>query len=202
MQQGSKNYRLLVSRAVELRKHLLLFLSEQPTSKVSYSSYEFDLTRAYVILMHAEIEGFCEMLADRRIRRAKERYNKDRRIEPALRRIIAYHVGKKVKSWEHVLAPTPDIVNAAFQAYMQIIDNNHGIKRSNLEAMFYPLGLLDKHLDAAWMAQMDSFGITRGVFAHSRAGAQQMPDPLSQLQAVNGLLKGLLELDQRLFKNK
>jgi hypothetical protein len=70
------------------------------------------------------------------------------------------------------------------------------VKRKNLENLLYPLGIPDSHLNTTWLAQMDSFGQKRGVWAHNAAGVQQAPDPLTELTEVGRILIGLLDLDR------
>lgn len=198
MPKGSKIYRRLTSRLGQLRTHLLFFLPEPPVSKLSYSDGELDSTRAYVVLAHAEIEAFCEELVRGKAQAAKAAFDTKGKVQPALRRMVAYYVARKGQPWSDVISPPAGVVASAFESYKTIISENHGVKRRNLEKILFPLGIHDGHLGnlATWLAQMDSFGRSRGAFAHSSVGVQQAPDPLSQLTTVNQLLNGLLELDR------
>jgi hypothetical protein len=198
MRQGSVRYRGLTKRLAELRRHLLSFIPNPPTSKLLYSKQELDLTRAYTLLVHAEIEAFCEEIALGKAQAAKAAYDKTGKVRPALRRMIAYYIVRKHSSWSDVLNPAREIVEVSFQSYRRTIQDNHGVKRRNLEKLLFPLGLLETQLDGTWLAQMDSFGSDRGGFAHSSVRAQQPPDPLTQLSAVELLLQGLFELDRTL----
>ena len=92
--------------------------------------------------------------------------------------------------------PSADVVEKASQSHLSAINENNGIKRANLEKLLYPLGVLDRHMDTTWLAQMDSFGGKRGSVAHSSSRAVVAPDPLTELTTVNQLLLGLLSLDR------
>lgn len=200
MPRGSKQYRDLTLRLEQLRKHLLFFVPNPPVSKLSYSSQELDLAMAYVVLAHAEIEAFCEDLVSHRVTVAKSTYDKTGTVSPALRKLITHFVVIKGKSWSNVVAPSNAAVESAVKAHKKTVKNNHGVKRTNLEKLLYPLGIVETHLNPTWLADMDSFGAKRGGWAHSSVRAQQPPDPLTQMRAVNQLLNGLSNLDRRLAR--
>jgi hypothetical protein len=196
MSRGSTKYRRLAKRLGQLRTHLLFFLPDPPVSKLSYSERELDSTRAFVVLAHAEIEAFCEELVYEKAHAAKAAFDSNRKVQPVLRRMIAYYVAKNGRSWSEVMSPAPNIANSAFQSYKDRIQKNHGVKRENLEKLLYPLGVQERHLSPTWLADMDSFGTDRGAMAHTSIGVQRPPDPLTQLRNVSQLLPGLLDLDR------
>jgi hypothetical protein len=166
-------------------------------SKVSYSDTEVDSTRAYVVLAHAEIEEFCEDIVRSKALKAMNIYTRSSKIVPALRWIITYHLIKNNKSWGEARNPAPEVVNSAYMSYLGKINTNNGVKRKDIEKLLYPLGIQDKHITrlATWLAQMDSFGANRGTLAHKGIGTRRPLDPLTQLQTVEQLLTGLLDLE-------
>jgi len=196
MAKGSRRFNNLARRLSELKQNFLHFLPEPPVSKVSYTDQELDSTRAFVVLTHAEIESFCEDIALKKANAACAAY--PREVRPSLRKLVAYHVGKHRRSWSDVTAPPQAVVDGASKAFRETIKSNHGLKRNNLEQLLYPLGLVEADFSSTWFAQMDSFGTKRGELAHSRVGVTTAPDPLSELQTVQQLLLGLLELDRKL----
>jgi hypothetical protein len=170
-------------------------------SKTSYTPQELDLTRSYILLAHAEIEAFCEDLATAKAQSARETYDKFGKVTPSLRRILSYYVGKQRRSWSDVLNPPADIVRSAWQSHLSTIQSNNGVKRADLEKLFYPVGIIEPHFDATWLTQMDLFGSNRGGWAHkSIMGVVNLPDPASEVYAVEKLLKGLSKLDQRMSR--
>jgi hypothetical protein len=177
---------------------LLSFLPTPPISKTTYTAVELDFTRAYVVLAHAEIESFCEDVAGETMRKARDKFDKSGLVTPVLRRILAYYVGKNRRSWSDVAAPTQQIIASAESSYRDGLRANHGVKRDNLEKLFYPLGVAEPNLDSVWLAQMDSFGTNRGGWAHKSIKALNPPDPLSELTNVRQLLVGLLQVDRLL----
>jgi hypothetical protein len=198
MRKGSTAFEVLKLRLTQLHKHLLPFLPNPPVSKVSYSDSELDSTRAYVVLVHAEIEEFCEELVRSKAKAVKDVFDKTGKVEPSLRRMIIHFVIKREKLWNEVLRPSKDVVALSLQSYETTIHDNNGVKRRNLEKLLFPLGIHDKHLSklTTWLAQMDSFGSDRGNLAHKSIGAQRPPDPLIQWKTVEQLLDGLSKLDR------
>lgn len=200
MARGSRRYIQLKSRLRELRTNLLSFLPEPPVSKTLYNDQELDSTRAYIVLAHAEIEAFCEDIVRRKAKTAKGAFDRGRGVTPVLRKIVSYYVGKNLRPWSDVQTPSPDIVERASQSHLSTIQQNHGIRPSNLEKLLYPIGVVETRMDTTWLAMMDSFGTKRGGVAHSTVRAVTSPDPLTELTTVEHLLHGLLRLDRLLGK--
>ncbi len=200
MARGSRRYVGLRRRLEELRRHLLYFLPPPPQSKTSFTDRELDLTRSFIVLAHAEIEAFCEDSALAKARAAKQMFHVHGKVTRVQRRIVSYHVGRKGWPWNEVTRPSLQTIDSAFQSYSDAIQNNHGIKRINLEKLLFPLGVVDSRLNATWLAQMDSFGLKRGDWAHKSIKALNPPDPGSESATVNQLLQGLLVLDRVLSR--
>jgi hypothetical protein len=202
MAGGSKRYTDLIGRLGDLRQNLLHFLPAPPLSKTSYTPQELDLTRSYVLLAHAEIEAFCEDLATAKAQAAKRAFVVHGKISPSLRRMIMYYVAKEKKSWSEVANPSPQTVDSASQSHLDGIENNNGVKRQNIEKLFYPVGMTEPHFDATWLAQMDSFGRSRGDWAHRSIRLLNLPDPASEVANVEKLLVGLLDLDRKMSRRR
>jgi len=207
MAGGSKRYADLARRLSDLRRNLLPFLPPATAksraaviSRTSYTPQELDQTRAYVLLAHAEIEAFCEDLVTVKVQGARRAFDTLGRVTPALRRLIAYYVCKEKKSWSEVVRPSGLTVNSACQSHLSTIEGNHGVKRQNIEKLFYPVGIVERQLGATWLAEMDSFGSNRGGWAHRSIKVLTVPDPASEAAAVENLLVGLLDLDRKMGK--
>lgn len=200
MPRGSNRFLELKRRLADLRASFLYFLPPPPASKTTYTPQELDLTKAYIVLVHAEIEAYCEDLVRKKAVVISQRFHRTGAVSPALRRIVAYYVGKNRKDWTEVISPSGQTVNSALQSFLDHIRNNNGIKRDNLEPLFYPLGLSELTLGITWLAQMDSFGVNRGGWAHNTSGALNPPDPASELATTNQILIGLLSVDRALSR--
>jgi RiboL-PSP-HEPN len=202
MVRGSKRFTDLKHRLEELRDNLLSFLPPPPQSKTSFSPKELDLTSSYIVLVHAEIESFCEDLVKEKVTKAIGEFTRKKRVTPILRRMIVHYVVKSGKSWSDVRNPTPATVHSASQSHRETVSKNNGVKQSNLEKLLFPLGLTELASDATWLAQMDSFGTNRGSRAHRSTRALNPPDPATELANVNQMLEGLLKLDRMLSRLK
>ena len=139
------------------------------------TNQELDATRAYIVLAHAEIEAFCEDLVAQKAQGARAFFDARGAVRPTLRRMIAYYVGRKCRSWSEVTAPPARIVGKACDSHHEAIRTNHGLKRTNLEKMLYPIGLVEADFDPTWVAQMDSLGVARGGWAHNTIRALTKP---------------------------
>jgi hypothetical protein len=196
MVRGSTRYLVLKRRLDKLRRHLLFFLPPPPMSKTAYTDQELDLTSAYIVLAHAEIESFLEELVLRKAHRAVQQFDATQRVTPILRKLVAYYVAQKRRSWGEVSLPTPPTVDAAYISFQGHVTNNNGIRRKDIEKLLYPLGVLESSLNQTWLAQMDSFGFNRGGWAHKTNAALNPPDPTTELSTVNQLLQQLLNVDR------
>jgi hypothetical protein len=149
------------------------------------------------VLVHAEIEIFCEELALERVQIAKNQFLLTSKLTPVLRKIVTYYVGKHRDSWKGTLNPSPDLIESAFNSYKGDVDTNHGVKEKNIKVLFHPLGMMN--IDATWLAAMNAFGSTRGEFAHRGIKAHSQPDAQTELQRVEKvLLPGLLGIDRKM----
>lgn len=202
MAHGSKRYVALKRRLDELGQHLLSFIPPPPHSKTTYTAQELDLTRSYIVLVHAEIESFCEELATLKARRAKQEFVSRGTVTPVLRRLVAYYIGKSRKAWNEVQRPSPQVVDSASNSFLDNIRDNHGVKQENLERLFFPLGVPEPKLNPTWLAQMNSFGTNRGGWAHKSVRALNPPDPHTERTTVNQLLNGLLDIDRIISRLK
>src|SRR5215218_3850246 len=85
---ASRDYRTLEWRLRKLDKHLL------PRSKVSYTPREYDGTRAYLVLCHAEIEHFLEERALLVARRSLAAWMLDARPRKPLMALLTMYDGR------------------------------------------------------------------------------------------------------------
>jgi len=97
---------------------------------------------------------------------------------------------------------TEDSLRTAVTSFEKWITGNHGVRERHLLKLLLPVGVKRTDIDPAWMATMDTFGSNRGQLAHSSVGVQQPPDPKTELQTVQLILKGLENLDETLTKLK
>jgi hypothetical protein len=93
------------------------------------------------------------------------------------------------------------MIERAVNQYREIVKENNGIKTSDLKRLIMPVGIALSDLDQTWLNSMNSFGGQRGFVAHtSRLGVKNPPDPKTEKDTVDNLLKGLKDLDDILLK--
>lgn len=186
----------LIAREKELQSHLVV----APRLSPAYKKSELDKLRAYRLLMHAEIESFVEDRSRWAATRAVERFKKGK-ITLALVGLFAFEdrnsrelPGSIDVSKHHMLTRA----HKAVRRYEHLLGQNHGVKEENLIHLLLPLGLKEADLDPVWLTEMTQFGNDRGTSAHSSVRTQQPPDPGTEVQRIQTLLVGLLELDRLL----
>jgi hypothetical protein len=92
-------------------------------------------------------------------------------------------------------------VDAALKRFRDEIDNNHGIRRTNVLKLMRPLGLRASDLGAAWLSTLDSFGDRRGAAAHkSSTRLTKLLDARSEYDTVVGAVNGMADLDRLLIR--
>jgi len=161
-----------------------------------YSIQEEDHARAYVLLVHAEIESYIEDRAQEVVDQTHANWQQTATCTKTLERLLRYHLDHQRKLW-HPVTKSDAAVSAAINFYGSIVKGNNGVKEANLLSMLFPIGLDYRRLDAAWLATMDSFGSVRGTFAHaSQIKTQQSIDPKTEYQIVKQqILPAMKKLD-------
>lgn len=191
----SRRLKQLVNRLAELRGHLL---PPQFSPTGQYTDRDHDLARAYLVLVHAEIEAYCEDRGRKIARRAHQIWQTKGRRGAVLIRLLEFHHVSTRKPWT-TLDKSPDRIESAVNSYMSSIDQNHGIREENLCKILFPIGVEPASLDPVWLTTMDSFGQSRGTVAHTSVKTQQPIDPQTEFLRVNTqILPGLKKLDRKI----
>lgn len=160
----SKRLRQLYSRILFLENNIL------PSSKIhgNYTRKEQDLIKSFILLTHAEIEAYIEDIAKDKIQQAIRNWNLTRNKSNCLKSVLAF-VGSEINFDNDSNAKNlAHRINRIISHYFNsIIDKNHGIKENNILKILLPLGIEINQFDLTWLSTMNSFGATRGLFAHS-----------------------------------
>jgi hypothetical protein len=194
----SQQLRALLARLKALEKHFLPRGLKFPATGV-YSQREEDQGRAYVLLVHAELESYFEDRTEELLTKASIHWQKHSACNKLLRRLLRSHLDKKGKPWEPI-QPVGQAVTAAINFHKNIVNNNQGVKEDNLLQMLFPIGIDYRDLDSAWLSTMNSFGASRGEFAHNaHIKTRQAIDLQSQYRTIKGsILPELKKLDKRI----
>lgn len=198
---NSKRFKLLIDRIKFLDNNIL------PTINFTgdYTATEYDYTRSYVLLVHAEIESFLEERVTEKVNSSLNNWRTNRKKSSCLKSILAFRSGdisyeKKKASEKNSLEFRVNIVTNHF---LNLIKKNHGIKKDNILDLLLPIGIEIDELDETWLTTMDNFGAKRGEIAHHTLAAQNPIDPLTEKKLVNEIIvPELNNIDKLIIKIK
>jgi len=190
------------SRLSELRRYMLPAKLD-PTR--SYTPREYDRTRGYRLLVHAELEACLEDLVIGVANQACKSWTLDRRPRQCLIALLAYYEGNlgavpdEISNAGSSTKPLRTRLKVARDNYVTWVRmNNNGIRESNILRLVLPVGVLESDLDAGWLQTMDAFGSARGDTAHQALRTQQPPDPTAEYQTVQDIVAGFRKVDAKL----
>lgn len=199
----SPDYHELCRRLASLCRNLL----PQINPIGAYTDVEYDRTRAFVALVHAEIEAFIEARCLYVVTEARVRWLATR----SPNRILFALYAMSYSGWSAIdeeIENLPKVTNqydlivrvaSSFAQYQQILSANNGIRDANLKKMLVPLSIWLTDLDPAWLLEMSNFGGFRGQVVHTSWKANQPPDPGTLNTLIRTiLLPGLNRLDREL----
>jgi len=187
----SKRLQQLLKRLDKLEKH---FLPEEGQFSLSghYSREQDDKTKAYLLLVHAELEAYFEDRARSRVDLAHASWQRAGVCTSLLSRLLVYHQDE----FEPI---SQNSVTKAVNYYVDKLGKNHGIKEKNLLSIFLPLGLSHHDLETRLVAACDQLGRKRGQFAHASIKTHQQVDPKTERDNVrNNIVSELKKLDRKL----
>jgi hypothetical protein len=168
------------------------------------------LTRAFVILSHAELESYFEGWAKELAGAAEKVWKSSQRVTAPLAFLLAT-VGDRIIVPQSVVGPnakdSPErlagVVEDLFRRYYKSINEINGVKEHNILSLFAPLGIPAIALGSTLPPSLDSLGSLRGTHAHhSGIAIQNVLDPQTEYNSIAALLQELLLLDQWLVSYK
>jgi hypothetical protein len=209
----STRYRGLVDEIKRLREDLLPVRFNRSGR---YSRKDETKTLSYRVLVHAEIEAYLEDrvwdIALEAVKIWKEK-NKVSKIILALLAFSGRLMEKPPNSmypeqqsqtdkWDEKIKLSKKI-DLAMNDFHRVLEQNHGIKEENVMSMLLPIGVDCEDLDVVLLADLNSYGESRGIVAHKSSQAyrtQQQLDPNEELKKVKTLVKDLNKIDSLLNK--
>jgi hypothetical protein len=184
--RGYKDFRARLNRLATS-----LLPSDREDGK--YTEGEEDRIHAYVVLAHAEIESFLEVLARNTTDFAKRRSTVDH-CEAVMSRLILF---KASQDREAPALATTEAIESAYAHYEKLIDRNNGIRSANVLLIFMPLGMTHADFDPLLLSNLDTFARVRGAPAHTAARLRQGASPSSERKAVEDIAEALSAVAQR-----
>jgi hypothetical protein len=160
----SKRFEEMEKRLGELRSS---FLPDAWDPTGTYTPRVVDLTRAYRLLSHAEIEAYLEDVALAAVVRACEAWDVTRTVSECLLSLLAYFGAAPITAKEIAKAKPGrqlvDVVESAKKDYSHYVrEENHGIRALNVRRLLFAAGVREHDLSSTWLNTIDSFGAQRG----------------------------------------
>ena len=172
-----------------------------------YSDRQLALTIAYRVLAHAEIEAYLEDRVKQLAIDAKRDWDNQGKTSRTLLSLLAFS-GEMMDVPPDTLSPVRGSkivaleqikIDSAINCFIRTINQNHGVKEANILSLLLPIGIDSDDLDSALLADLNTFGEQRGLVAHSSATSyrtRQPPDPADELNRVQQITQGLLQIDE------
>ena len=186
-------FKKLIKRITIIEKSYLPPI--RPTG--DYSSKEKDDMRAYLLLIHAEIEFYFEEIAKETVKNAVNKWTANSSYRSHILLSMICFCKKELT--------TKDIHTRIYQAqnyFEQHIKMNNGIKESNILDLLLPIGIDIKEVDTTWLNTISSFGTNRGSIAHTSARVQNPIDPSTIRSTIKLILSEMKLLDEKIKKLK
>ena len=202
----SLRFRQLTKELNRLKKQ---FLPRKFSEINEYSERQLALTFAYRVFAHSEIESYLEYRVWDTVQTAKNIWDNQGKAGRVLLCVIAFS-GQEMENPPDTITPLKGNKNVpedklkinkkidmAIGCFKSVIDQNHGIKETNLLKLLLPIGIDSDDLDKVWLANMNTFGEERGEIAHSSAiKTKQTPNPADELERVKQIIQELEKVDQ------
>lgn len=208
----SSRYKEMISNIESLRKFLLPEFFD-PTGNYEDSDRVCALAISFRVLSHAEIESYLEDRAMSATVQAWEAWSKYGIATRTALSLIAFSgtemsappetlQAKQIsqeKGWKEKIDIDSKLKLAITKYNNHVKRKNHGVKEENILAIFLPIGIRPEKIDQTLLADLNSFGESRGFAAHSNTKrAQQGIDPKSEHDRVVNITTALVELDREI----
>lgn len=200
---ASAEYQKLVQSVFDLKSDLMSF-SPNPTG--AYTSAELLMCQSFVVFSHAEIQVYWEAVARRILTEAEHKWKSNQEVGRVAATLLAFRRPKDV----YVPRDTANakdhgkfdwILKEAIKNQSDIINDNNGIKRSNISEMLLPLGVFLSDLVEALLIQLDQTGTKRGKMVHksSKVSLRPIRDPFSdEMKDIDDLVLEIGIFDTKL----
>lgn len=162
----------------------------------SYTDEQRDSIAAFLVLSHSEIESYVEDSCHRSARALivghKQAAATNQRVATFIQRCLAGEIARQLlRDKQAVDAIT--LGKNALRVYQRVIRVNHGIRRSNVAILVWPLGIAMDEMDVQLLEDLDQIAQYRGMYAHRSIGARTDVDPVELVETVNRAVTGLRE---------
>lgn len=204
----SNRYKILKREIARLRRDLL---PRRFNPSGRYSREAITKTIAYRVLVHAEIEDYLEDRAWGIAQKAVRMWKRKNTTSKTLLALIAFsgrlmekppktmhpEQPSQVGQWDERVKISKKI-DLAMNDFYRVIEGNHGIKEENIVNLLLSIGAECEDLDPVLVADLNSFGESRGLVAHKAYqtySTTQQIDPKEEMKKVKLLIENLISID-------
>lgn len=177
-------------------------LADLPPHDVGNNLQQLRL-RSYVLICHAAFEEYLEQLSLAVLFDSLKGFESDGKIRDPLLSACAYYklipgvAGADRRNGDAAHDLLHDLFRKAINEHTAAIDGVHGIKTKDQDAILLPVGVNLFEFDKLLSQALNSFGGTRGKYAHG-LGAKMIVPRAGWEKTVENLLRLLLPLDNTL----
>ncbi len=204
----TKRYNSLVSRIKELER---IYLPKSTSPIGNYSNEQNHMVNGFCAFSHAEIESYIEDSVRHVVDRCGRMISRGRYPHKMIAHIVSWYLisvctetaddgeccPRKIMNFKK--KPLIDAIKDCVEAYYVLVSKNNGIKDEDMRRLLAPIGIQIDSLDQTWVADMNSFGKTRGDIVHKSLATMKTLDPIVEKNKVAALLAGLKILDSELL---
>ena len=159
--------------------------------------------RSYILICHAAFEEYLEQLSLAVLYESLKCFESDGKIRDPLLSACGYYklspgvAGADRRNGDAAHELLHDLFKKAINEHTIAIDSVHGIKTRDQEAILFPMGVDLFKFDRLLSQALNSFGGTRGKYAHG-LGAKMMVPRAGWESTVQNLLRLIHPLDNTL----
>lgn len=134
-----------------------------------------EITKAYVLLAHAEIEKYFELVSLKIVNDAYLKYGREQNANSPLSALLSTDV-HTVKTPEDFFEErekflfdydSNDRIKHYREDYICVVKQNHGIKGRNVFNLLWKIGFKKEEVGETLLLKLDDYGRKRGFIAHT-----------------------------------
>lgn len=199
----SLQLRALKRSVYELRRHFLPRVF-RPLGDYSRPTRVQAHTRAFIVLVHAEIESYLEDWSQEVTVACETKWDTASRISKPLSCLLSASnqclqlpTNQLEIQQQEMTARVHDVVKLVIKSHKKTIKKNNGIKEVNLLSLFAPLGLPSMALGSTLIPNLNSYGSLRGDLVHkSQKAVARTLDAETEFNKALSLITDIEDLDQ------
>ncbi|WP_343563560.1 HEPN domain-containing protein [Kiloniella sp. b19] len=158
--------------------------------------------RSFIMLTHAALEEYFETISKSVAMEARKAFIERGTICHCLMALISLKAqngktdSEKRDNIKNLSKNIDDFSKEALNQYINIINNNHGIRKQNLNNILLPIGIDIEYEDILLSNALDTFGSTRGNVAHKFHHIQTEPTLSSIKTELQTIENNLIDFDK------